>query len=127
MAALKKGGAGHVWKYTTTGNVTKGSLLIIGNTPAVALETATTGTIIAVETGAEWEGFTHVAGTGTAIAVGGRVYYTTGTGGDFQVTGNSASGAAANMIGFGTDATATGDATARVKLIQGPIVNEAQT
>lgn len=122
MATNKKSGSGHQWKYTTTGNVTSGTLLIIGSTPAVALETATTGAIIDVESGGEWV-LTKKAAASTALTVGGRVYYIA-TGGVNKVTGLAAAG---KLIGFATVAAATGATSGQVALIGGPTVLETQT
>lgn len=104
---------GHTFDYTTTGNVTSGTLLLIGNVPGVALESAATGAVIGVQVGCRAK-LTKKAASGTAVTVGGFVTYTA-TGGVNKVHGTSATGAV--MIGYGCAAATTAATTAEVRLI----------
>ena len=104
-------------KYTTTGDVTSGSLLVIGKAVGVALETATTGQAISVLVGAAAT-LTKKAAAGTAVTVGGWVTYTA-TGGVNKVHGTAATGA--NIIGYGLEAAATSATSAKVRLISDPM------
>lgn len=122
MAANFVGGQGyHDWKYTTTGNVTSGSLLLIGVTSAVALETAVTGKEITVRSGGEWV-LTKKAAASTNLTVGGRVY-TIATGGVNKVTAVAVAG---KLIGFSTKVAATGATSGQVVLFVGPSPLETQ-
>lgn len=113
----------HTFKYTTTGAVTVNALLIVGNTPMVALESATgSGQSIACTVGAAVV-LPKKAAASTSWAAGGRVYYMT-TGGVNKATGVAA---AAKLIGYGIEAATTGATTGKVKLIPGPLINEAAT
>ena len=101
-------------RYTTTGAVTVGSLLAIGNFPGVAVESATgSGQIVAVKCGCEAR-LSKKAAAGTAVTVGGPVTYTT-TGGANLAHGTSVTGA--TIIGYGTRAAATGATSCYVRLI----------
>ena len=101
--------------YTTTAAVTNGALLILGDTPAVALNAATAAAqVISVAT----EGvFTLVrkASTGN-VGLGSKAYYVT-TGGVNKVTSVAASGKA---IGIYAATTTTAATTCNVKLLGGP-------
>lgn len=126
MAALFVGGTPVEWKYTVpTGGVTKGDLLIIGTgkVPAIAMESATGGKTIAVQSGGEWANLAKVATTG-AFTPGCRVYYSTGTGTSYKV---SSAAVAEQLIGFATKAATTGATTAQVKLRTGSAPKETQT
>lgn len=120
----------HAVKYTTvTGNlpVTAGTLQIIGNTPMIPLETATTaGVAITCQVGGAvlLPKRAAAAATGGAWVAGGRVYYITTSGGENQVTGLAAAG---QMIGYGLETTTTGATTAKVHLIDNATVKEDQT
>ena len=107
---------GHTLAYTTTGDVTSGTLLMIGNVPGVALETATTGAVIGVQVGCRAT-LTKKAASGTAVTVGGFVTYTA-TGGVNKIHGTTATGSV--CIGYGTAAAATGGTSATVRLFPGP-------
>lgn len=105
----------HELRYTTTGNVTTGTLLLIGGVPGVALETATTGAIISVMVGCEAT-VTKKAAASSNVTVGGAVSYTT-TGGVNAVRGTTATGDI--VIGYGTAVAATGATSAKVRLVAG--------
>jgi predicted RecA/RadA family phage recombinase len=108
---------GHLTKYTTTGAVTAGSLLIVGNTPMLALESATgAGQVIALGVGYAAT-LTKKAAGGTAITVGGFVTYTA-TGGVNAVHGSSAT--ASLLVGYGLAAATTAATSAQVRLLAGP-------
>jgi predicted RecA/RadA family phage recombinase len=107
----------HELKYTTTGDVTSGSLLVIGKAVGVALETATTGATISVLVGAA-ANVTKKAAASTAVTVGGWVTYTA-TGGVNAVHGTTATGS--DIIGYGLEAAATGATSAKVRLIRDPM------
>lgn len=126
MAAIFVGGDPVEWKYTLpTGGAAKGDLLIIGagKVPAIAMESATGGTTIAVQSGGEWANLTKVAATG-AIVAGGRVYYSTGSGVSYEV---AYAPVAEQLIGFATKAAATGATTCQVKLRCGSAPKETQS
>ena len=115
-ACTKISGEGHVWKYTSTGAVTKGDLLLIGATPAVALESAdaaAAGHTIAVETGGEWL-MPKKAAASTAITVGGRVYIVSDT--TYKASGVAAAG---KLLGFGLEAATTAATTCKVAMNSG--------
>jgi len=103
---------GYTLDYTTTGNVTANSLLVIGKVPGVALETATTGETIGVQVGCRAT-LAKKAAAGTAVTIGGWVTYTA-TGGVNAVHGTTTT--TDNLIGYGTAAAATGATTAQVRL-----------
>ena len=125
MATNKVYGEGRSWKYTTTTDVVAGSLLMIGATPAVALESAATGVVIDVENDSEWL-LPKLADSNTGWAAGERVYVIDDDGVN-KLTGlAAATGAPGTLIGFGTVAAATGDTTGQVKLIGGPSPLESQ-
>jgi predicted RecA/RadA family phage recombinase len=107
----------HELKYTTTGDVTTGALLVIGKAVGVALETATTGQPVSVLIGGAAT-LTKKAAGGTAVTVGGWVTYTA-TGGVNKVHGTTATGS--NIIGYGLEAAATSATTAKVRLISDPM------
>lgn len=108
----------HEVKYTTTGNVTSGALLLIGNVPAVALETATTGQTISALVGCAAR-VTKKAAASSNVTVGGFVSYTA-TGGINAVRGTAATGDI--CIGYGLEVAVTGATSAKVRLIHGPAV-----
>ena len=108
---------GDTLDYTTTAAVTNGALLILGDTPVVALTSKSAGsTTIAVAT----EGvFTLVrkASAGN-VALGNKAYYVT-TGGVNKITSVAASG---KQVGVYAAATTTGATSCNVKLLGGPIL-----
>lgn len=108
---------GGVFNYTTTAAVTNGSLLIIGDTPMVALNAATgSGELIAVAS----EGvFTLIrkASAGN-VGLGNKAYYVA-TGGVNKITSVAASG---KQVGIYAAATATDATSCNVKLLGGPIL-----
>jgi predicted RecA/RadA family phage recombinase len=105
-------------RYVTTGNVTSGTLLLVGNGPAIALETATPGPTSAVMVGCAAK-VTKKAAASSNVTVGGFVSYTT-TGGVNAVRGTTATGDI--VIGYGLEVAVTGATTAVIRLIQGPAV-----
>lgn len=111
----------HTFKYTTVGNVTAGSLLVVGSTPMVALETATTGAVITCQVGGAAL-LPKKAAASTNLAAGGRVYYMT-TGGVNKATGVAAAG---KLIGYALEVTVTGATTAKVQMLAGPMPLETQ-
>jgi predicted RecA/RadA family phage recombinase len=113
---------GEVFNYTCTGAVTNGALLIIGDTPGVALTAGTTGDVIAVALEGVFT-LTKKAAASTNWAAGGQVYYVT-TGGVNKLTGVAAAG---KQIGTGWAAAVTGATTGSVKLIGGAVITETQT
>jgi len=114
---------GHTFDYTTTGAVTSGTLLVVGTTPMVALESATgAGVHIGCAVGVSAI-LTKKAAASTNWAAGGRVYYIA-TGGVNKLTGVAA---AAKLVGYGLEITATGATTGKVRLIDNTIINEAAT
>ena len=108
--------------YTCTGDVSDGALLIIGDTPGVALTSGATGDVIAVAIEGVFS-LSKKAAAGTNWAQGGEVYYVT-NGGVNRLAG--VAGATA-QVGTGWTAAATGDTTGTVKLIGGAMVTETQT
>jgi predicted RecA/RadA family phage recombinase len=119
---LNQDGA-HNFKYTATGAVTNGSLLIIGATPMVALQSATgAGQVITCVVGAEAL-LTKKAAASTSWAAGGRVYYIA-TGGVNKISGVAAAG---KMIGYGVEAAVTGATSGKVRLLSGPMPLETAT
>lgn len=114
---------GHTFDFTATGAITKGSLLIVGNTPMIALESSTgSGVHIGCAVGVAAV-LTKKAAASTNWAAGGRVYYIA-TGGVNKLTGVAAAG---KLVGYGLAITATGATSGNVRLISGPMVNEAAT
>ena len=107
-------------RYVTTGNVTSGTLLLVGNVPAIALETATTGQTIAVMVGCAAK-VAKKAAASSNVTVGGFVSYTaTGDPSVNAVRGTTATGDI--VIGYGLEVAVTGATTAVIRLIQGPAV-----
>ena len=106
----------HEFKYTTTGAVTAGSLLVIGKTVGIALESATTGQVISVMCGCECV-VTKKAAASSNVTVGGWVGYTA-TGGVNAVRGTTATGD--DVIGYGVAVAATGATSATIRLRLGP-------
>jgi predicted RecA/RadA family phage recombinase len=107
---------GSVLNYTTTAAVTNGALLILGNTPAVALNTATGASeVIAVATEGVFD-LVRKASAGN-VAMGYKAYYVT-TGGVNKVTSVAASG---KHIGVYAATTTTDATTCKVKLLGGPV------
>ena len=108
--------SGEKLNYTTTAAVTNGALLILGNTPAVALETATgSGKLITVATEGVFE-LTRKASAGN-VAMGYKAYYVA-TGGVNKITSVAASG---KQVGIYAETTTTAATTCKVKLLGGPI------
>ena len=106
----------HEFKYTTTGAVTVGTLLVVGTTPMVAMEAATgSGQVISCAVGCEFSG-TKKGAASTSLAAGGKAYYIV-TGGVNKLTGLAAAG---KLIGYATEAATTGATTAKVRLLPGP-------
>jgi predicted RecA/RadA family phage recombinase len=106
----------HTVKYTTTGAVTVGTLLLVSATPMVAMEAATgSGQVIECAVGCE-ASLAKKAAASTNWAAFGRVYYVT-TGGVNKLTGGAAAG---KLIGYGPALTATGATSGRVRLLAGP-------
>lgn len=108
--------------YTCTGAVTNGALLIIGDTPGVALTSGATGDLIAVAIEGVFE-LPKKAAASTNWALLGQVYYMT-TGGVNKLTGVAAAG---KQIGTGMAAAVTGATTGTIKLLGGAVVTETQT
>ena len=107
---------GAVFNYTTTGAVTNGALLILGDTPAVTLNTATgSGVSIAVATEGVFT-LTRKASAGN-VAIGRKAYYVT-TGGVNKITSVAASG---KQVGVYAATTTTDATSCNVKLLGGPI------
>ena len=107
---------GAVLNYTTTAAVTNGALLILGDTPAVALNAKSTGSdTIAVATEGVFE-LVRKASAGN-VALGNKAYYVT-TGGVNKITSVAASG---KQVGVYAAATTTDATTCKVKLLGGPI------
>lgn len=106
----------HEFKYTTTGNVTSGSLLVIGKIVGIALESATTGAVISVMCGCECT-VTKKAAASSNVTVGGWIGYTA-TGGVNAVRGTTATGD--DIIGYGVAVAATGATSATIRLRSGP-------
>lgn len=113
---------GHTFDFTATGAITSGALLIVGNTPMIALESATgAGVHIGCAVGCAAI-VTKIAAASTNWAAGGRVYYKA-TGGN-KLTGVAAVG---KLVGYGLAITATGATSGKVRLISGPMVSETAT
>lgn len=111
----------HVFNYTTTGAVTAGSLLIVGSTPMVALESAAAaGEKIACAVGAE--AVLPKKAQAGALAAGGRAYYDA-SGGVNKICSTAAAG---KLVGYMTEAATTTATTAKVRLIGGPMTLETQ-
>ena len=101
-------------KYTCTGAVTQGYLVVSGNFAGVALESATgSGVVIAVAMECEAR-LTKKAAASTNLAIGDPVTYVT-TGGVNKVQASAATGN--SIIGYATAAAATGATTATVRLM----------
>ena len=108
---------GEALTYTTTSAVTNGALLIIGDTPVVAMNAKSTGSgSITVAT----EGVFQIDRKASAgnVGLGNKAYYVT-TGGVNKVTSVAASG---KCIGLYAEATTTGATTCKVKLVGGPVL-----
>ena len=106
---------GEVLNYTTAGAVTNGALLIVGDTPAVALNTATgSGVTIAVATEGVFS-LTRKASTGN-VAVGNKAYYIA-TGGVNKITSVATSG---KCVGIYAETTTTAATTCKVRLVGAP-------
>ena len=109
---IKSTDGAHMFKYTTTGAVTNGSLVIAGSMAMIADEAATgAGQVIGCWVGCEAQ-LTKKAAASTNWAAGGKVYYTT-TGGANVLTGAAATG---KLIGYGTVTTVTGATSGIVRL-----------
>ena len=97
----------HVFNYTTTGAVTAGSLLIVGSTPMVALESAAAaGENISCAVGAE--AVLPKKAQASALAAGGRAYYVA-EGGVNKICSTAAAG---KLVGYMTEAATTTATTA---------------
>lgn len=108
----------HENKYTTTGAVTAGALLVIGKMVGVALESATgAGQVITVLIGPAAT-LTKKAAASSNITVGGWVSYTA-TGGINAVRGTAAT--ADDVIGYGLEVATTAATSAKVRLIRDPM------
>jgi predicted RecA/RadA family phage recombinase len=108
---------GEVLTYTTTSAVTNGALLIVGDTPAVALNAKSTGSSsISIATEGVFE-LTRKASAGN-VGVGNKAYYVT-TGGVNKVTSVATSG---KCIGIYAETTTTGATTCLVRLIGAPLL-----
>lgn len=107
---------GDTLDYTTTSAVTNGALLIVGDTPAVALteKAAGSGTISVATEGVFT--LTRKASAGN-VALGNKAYYVT-TGGVNKITSVAASGKA---VGVYAAATTTAATSCSVKLLGGPV------
>lgn len=107
---------GEKFEFTTAGAVTNGALLIVGDTPMVALNVATaTGQKITVAADGVFE-LVRKASAGN-VALGSKAYYVA-TGGVNKVTSVAASG---KCIGSYAAATTTSATTCQVKLLGGPL------
>lgn len=107
--------------YTTTSAITNGALLILGDTPAVALNTkaAGSGTISVATEGV----FTLVrkASAGN-VGLGNKCYYVA-TGGVNTITSATTTGTD-TVVGVYAAATTTDATTCSVKLLGGPVTTE---
>lgn len=108
---------GDVLTYTATSAITNGALLIVGDTPAVALNAKSAGSgSISVATEGVFQ-LDRKASAGN-VGVGNKAYYVT-TGGVNKVTSVAASG---KCIGVYAEATTTGATTCKVKLVGWPVL-----
>lgn len=108
---------GEALTYTTTSAVTNGALLIIGDTPVVAMNAKSTGSgSITVATEGVFQ-LDRKASAGN-VGLGNKAYYVT-TGGVNKITSVAASG---KCIGIYAEATTTGATTCKVKLVGGPVL-----
>ena len=108
---------GDALTYTTTSAITNGALLIVGDTPAVAMNTkaAGSGSITIVTEGVFQLDRKASAGN---VGVGNKAYYVT-TGGVNKVTSVATSG---KCVGIYAEATTTGATTCKVKLVGSPVL-----
>lgn len=107
---------GAVLNYTTTAAVTNGALLILGDTPCVALNAKDAGSgTVAVALEGVFE-LTRKASAGN-VALGNKAYYVT-TGGVNKITSVAASG---KQVGIYAAATTTAATSCSVKLLGGPV------
>lgn len=105
-----------VMNYTTTAAVNNGALLILGDTPVVALNSAVAaGESIAVAVRGTFQ-LTRKATPGN-VAQGRKAYYVT-TGGVNKITSVAASG---KQVGIYAETTTTDAVTCKVRLLGGPI------
>ena len=108
---------GDALDYTTTAAVTNGALLIVGDTPVVALTAKDAGSgTIAVATEGVFQ-LTRKASAGN-VGVGNKAYYIA-TGGVNKITSVATSGKA---VGIYAETTTTAATTAKVKLMGGPVL-----
>lgn len=108
---------GEALTYTTASAVTNGALLIVGDTPVVAMNAKSTGSgSIAVATEGVFQ-LDRKASAGN-VGVGNKAYYVT-TGGVNKVTSVATSG---KCIGIYAEETTTGATTCKVKLVGGPVL-----
>lgn len=104
----------HTDRYTCTGAVTKGALLIHNNRAAIALESGTTGATIAVMVGCAAT-LTKKAASSSNVTVGGPVSYTA-TGGVNALRGTTATGDL--IVGYGLAAATTTATSCTVRLVR---------
>jgi len=110
------------YKYTTTGAVTQGNVVLSGNIAGVALESATgSGLVIAVKVACE-ANLTKKAAASTDLAIGDPVKALT-TGGVIKAVASSATGD--TIIGYATAAAATGASVAKVRMIYPAVLKGA--
>ena len=108
---------GEALTYTTTSAVTNGALLIVGDTPVVAMNAKSTGSgSITVATEGVFQ-LDRKASAGN-VGAGNKAYYVT-TGGVNKVTSVATSG---KCIGIYAQATTTSATTCKVKLVGGPVL-----
>lgn len=107
---------GDVINYTTSGAVTNGALLILGDTPVVALNSAAgAAESIAVAVKGVFS-LSRKASAGL-VAVGRKAYYVT-TGGVNKITSVAASG---KQVGIYAETTTTDATTCKIRLLGGPM------
>lgn len=110
------------YKYTTTGAVTAGNVVASGNFYGVALESATgSGAVIAVKMECEAR-LAKKAAASTALAVGDPIKALT-TGGVIKAVASTATGD--TIIGYATEAAATGATTVNGRLIYPAVLKGA--
>jgi predicted RecA/RadA family phage recombinase len=105
-------------KYTTTGAVSAGALIVSGKAVGVALESATgSGQVITVLCGCAAT-LTKKAAASSNVTLGGWISYTV-TGGINAVRGSAAT--ADDLIGYGLEVATTAATSAKVRLIRDPM------
>ena len=108
-------------RYTCTGAVTVGALVASGNFVGVAMESGTTGDVIAIKMCCEAT-LTKKAAASTSLALGAPVRMLA-TGGVNKVLGSAATGD--TIIGYATATAATGDTTATVRMMYPSVLKGA--